>query len=180
VLSLPALVLTRVAGPNVGTLRADRLVELDGPSLRIGIYPSDIAISGPADERRRARAAIIRRLATAAAHLTTSSEAQAIEDRLDELARREAADVRPAGTGIRAAFAAIDRDMTDLAIDPDEWDILYRIRLQTERDILTGAVRGSEQPAAEPALADGVPFRAPAPGPEPAPVATVIEAPRTT
>ena len=38
VLSLPALILTRVAGPNVGTLRADRLVELDGPSLRIGIY----------------------------------------------------------------------------------------------------------------------------------------------
>ena len=70
--------------------------------------------------------------------------------------------------------------MTDLGIDPDEWDILYRIRLQTERDILVGAVYGSEQPAAEPALADGAPFRAPTPGPEPAPVGTVIEAPRTT
>lgn len=180
VLSLPALILTRIAGPNVGTLRADRLVELDGPSLRIGIYPSDIAISGPAEERRTARAAIIRRLATAAAHLTTSAEAQAIEDRLDELARRESADMRRTGAGIRATFAAIDRDMTDLAIDPDEWDILYRIRLQTERDSLVGAVYGSEEPAAEPALADGVPFRAPAPGPEPAPVGAVIEAPRTT
>ncbi len=75
---------------------------------------------------------------------------------------------------------SIDRDMTDLAIDPDEWDILYRIRLQTERDILVGAAYGSDQPAVEPALADGVHLRPPAPGPQPAPVATVIEAPHTT
>lgn len=180
VLSLPALILTRVAGPNVGTLRADRLVELDGPNLRIGIYPSDIAISGPAEDRRRARAAIIRRLATAAAHLTTSSEAQAIEDRLERLAERESADPRRAASGISARLAGIDRDMTDLAVDPDEWDILYRIRLQTERDALVGAVDGSDQPSAEPVFADGAHLRAPAPGTGPAPVATVIEAPHTT
>ena len=180
VLSLPALILTRVAGPNVGTLRADRLVELDGPSLRIGIYPSDIAISGPAEERRRARAAIIRRLATAAAHLTTSSEAQAIEDRLDELARGESAGVRRTRPRISATFTSIDRDMTDLAIDPDEWDILYRIRLQTERDILVGAVYGSEATGRRAGLGGRRAHRAPAPGREPAPVATVIEAPHTT
>ena len=88
--------------------------------------------------------------------------------------------MRRAQPGISATFAAIDRDMTDLAIDPDEWDILYRIRLQIERDILVGAALDPDRSAAEPALADGVHLRPRAPGPEPAPVATVLEAPHTT
>jgi hypothetical protein len=180
VLSLPALILTRIAGPNVRTLRADRLVELMGPSLRIGIYPSDIAISGPDEDRRRARAAVIRGLATAAAHLTTSSEAQAVEDRLDGLAQRASTGTGREGPGIRAAFAAIDRDMAELTIDPDEWDILYRLRLQTERDIVVGAGDGSEGAAAEPSMPASAPARVPAPARELASVATGIEAPPTT
>lgn len=137
VLSLPAMVLTAVAGPNVRKLRADRLVELVAPRLRIGIYPSDVAISGPSPERFRARAAIISRLATSAAHLTTSAEAQAVEDRLAQLAERDrgaVGDVR----GLRAALEDIDRTLFDLTIPPEEWDILYRIRVQVERDILAG------------------------------------------
>ena len=170
VLSLPAFVLAAVAGSNVRSLRPDRLIELDAPDLRIGIYPSDIAISGPDTERRSARAAIIRCLASAAAHLTTSSEAQAVEDRLDALLRRGSGEAGPDPVEVRAAFAAIDGDMAELPIDPDEWDILYRIRLQTERDILVGEVHGPVPPAAP------VPAGAGAPDREPAPVAGGLEA----
>jgi hypothetical protein len=169
VLSLPAYVLTAVAGSNVRTLRADRLAELDGHDLRIGIYPSDIAISGPDTRRRMARAAIIRSLASAAAHLTTSAEAQAVEDRLDQMLRHEASDAGRAQLGTRAAFAAIDRDMAELSIDPDEWDILYRIRLQTERDVLVGEVRDAAPTAVT------APARPVAATREPAP-ATGVEA----
>jgi len=86
VLTLPARLLTAVAGNKVRKLRPDRLIELRGPSLRVGVYPSDIAISGPVRERTRARAAILSRLATTAAHQTTSSEAQAVEDEILKVA----------------------------------------------------------------------------------------------
>ena len=57
VLTLPARVLTTFAGENVRKLRPDRLIELTGRGMRIGVYPSDIAISGKARDRTRARAA---------------------------------------------------------------------------------------------------------------------------
>ena len=92
VLSIPAWLLTRIAGPNVRKLRPDRLIELRNLSLRIGVYPSDLAISGPTHERTKARAAVLSGLTTSAAYLTTSAEAQAIEDRLERLGpRREMA-----------------------------------------------------------------------------------------
>jgi hypothetical protein len=137
-------------GGNVRKLRPDRLVELNRPSLRIGVYPSDIAISGTTRDRTRARAAILSRLATTSAHLTTSAEAQELEDQLAQVAG-------PGGTagpmpraGARAAFKAIDSRLLDLAVPTDEWDILYRLRLQIERDLLVGAKPGTAFPGHEP------------------------------
>lgn len=146
VLSVPALLLTSVAGGNVRKLRPDRLVELVGPRLRIGVYPSDIAVSGPSPDRDRARAAIVSRLATTAAHLTTSAEAQAFEDRLEAVAQRWPGIVPGQPSIVAAEFAALDRALIDLKVTTDEWDILYRLRLQIERDILTGVKPGTALP----------------------------------
>jgi hypothetical protein len=118
-----------------------------GEDLRIGIYPSDIAISGAAAARSRARSAIVSRLATTAAHLTSSAEAQAVEDRIEALVTRHA-DGGPGDTASqRADFDAIDRTLLDLPVSTDEWDILYRVRLQIERDLLLGAEPGTEFPS---------------------------------
>jgi hypothetical protein len=145
VLTLPAQILTRVAGENVRKLRPDRLVALTAEDLNVGVYPSDIAISGPTPVRTRARAAIVSRLATSSAHLTTSKEAQEVEDRLVKLAGESRA-VGGASKATRTAFEAIDATLLDLAVPTDEWDILYRIRLQIERDLLIGARPGTEFP----------------------------------
>jgi hypothetical protein len=142
VLTLPARLLTRVAGGNVRKLRPDRLVELRRPDLRIGVYPSDIAISGALRDRTRARAAILSRLATTSAHLTMSAEAQELEDRLEGVAM-PAGGVGPLPlANARAVFTAIDARLLDLAVPTDEWDILFRLRLQIERDLLAGAEPG--------------------------------------
>jgi hypothetical protein len=146
VLTMPARLLTAVAGSNVRKLRPDRLIELTRPDLRIGVYPSDIAISGATRDRTRARAALLSRLATTSAHMTTSAEAQEIEDRLGQLARPGGpAGGRP-GPETEAAFDAIDAQLLDLAIPTDEWDVLYRLRLQIERDLVIGAKPGTEFP----------------------------------
>ena len=155
VLTMPAWLISRVAGPNVRKLRPDRLRNLVMPDLRIGVYPSDIAISGPTHDRTRARAAIMSRFATTAAHLTTSAEAQEVEDLIEKLAKRGTASGPAAADVTRAAFVPIDRRLLDLAVPTAEWDILYRLRVQVERDLLTGSMPGtafSDHRSARPAL----------------------------
>lgn len=138
VLSLPALLLTSVSGRSVRKLRPDRLVELEAPDLRIGIYPSDLAISGPAHERARARAAIMSRLPTTGAYLTTSAEAQGVEDRLEHLTKRLGTEVGAPSSELAAELAVIDATLLDVPVPAEEWDILFRLRLRVERDALAG------------------------------------------
>jgi hypothetical protein len=150
VLTLPARILSRVAGPNVRNLRPDRLIVLTGSNLNVGVYPSDIAISGTVRRRTQARAAIVSRLVTASAHQTTSKEAQEVEDRLGEVARAGGRDAAVSSARARKEFDAIDKTLLDLEVPEDEWDILYRIRLQIERDLLVGAKPGTVFPGDEP------------------------------
>jgi hypothetical protein len=149
VLTLPARILSRVAGRNVRNLRPDRLIVLTGSNLNVGVYPSDIAISGTIRRLTRARAAIVSRLVTASAHQTTSKEAQEVEDRLGEVARPGGRDAAASSARARKEFEAIDETLLDLEVPTDEWDILYRIRLQIERDLLIGAKPGTVFPGDE-------------------------------
>src|SRR4029077_5216771 len=109
---------------------------------------SDIAISGPDPVRIRARAVIVSRLAKAAAYLTTSAATQAIEDRVQKLAAHFRTPIGAPAGEVAAALAAIDETLLELEIPTDEWDILYRSRLQVERDALAGSkTRGLPLPA---------------------------------
>ena len=150
VLTLPAQLLTRVAGSNVRQLRPDRLITLSAPDLNVGVYPSDIAISGAAAERTRARAAILSRLTWTSAHLTVSAEGREIEDQLAHLGAAGNTTGGRLGADARARFAAIDERLMALAVPTDEWDILFRLRLQVERDLLAGSGSGSVAPGPVP------------------------------
>ena len=155
-LSAPAWLLSKVAGPSVGKLRAERLVQLRNICLRIEMYPSDMAISGPTHERTKARVAILSGLTTTAAYMTATAEAQEIEARVIELASRAANDGKPTRATVAAEFGEIDKAMSELELAPEEWEVLYRLRLRVERDLLAGprprrttpAVRSAEQPEA--------------------------------
>jgi hypothetical protein len=140
VLSLPAWLLTRVAGSNVAKLRPDRLVELKGSKLRVGVYPSDVAISAPSPERGMARAAILMGLADTSAYLTTSAEAQSLEDLLGHVKERLTTSTSATPAEVAAECAEIDETLSDLKVPEDEWDILYRLRLQMERDVLVDLI----------------------------------------
>jgi hypothetical protein len=105
----------------------------------------DLLISGKPRLVARARAAMASRLTTSAAHLTISAEAQAIEDRLATLARPapETPDVpRRFDDAAAAEFAAIDEQLSTIEIPYEEWEVLYRQRLQVERDLRAGAMAG--------------------------------------
>ena len=131
VLLLPGRLLALVAGKHVEGLVPERLVELRGSSLDVTIYPSDIAISGADAERLRTRAVLMTRLVTAAAHATTHAESQKVEDRIEELVRSA-----PPAPKRDEELAALDATLARLDIPAEDWDILLRLRLQGERDLL--------------------------------------------
>ena len=143
-MSKPAKWLAAVAGRDSSTLVPDRMLQLRGDDLDVLIYPMDILIAGQPHAVARARAAMASRLTTSAAHLTVSAEAQAIEDRLAALARpKDGHDHRARFDDAAAAeFAAIDERLASMDVSYEEWEVLYRQRLQVERDLRAGAMAG--------------------------------------
>jgi len=145
-LAVPARLLGTVAGKGIGGLVPERLAQLLGPKLEVIVYPTDVAITGAGDAVARARAAIATRLTAAPAWLTTTAETQAVEDRIERLTSRFRAGRLPAADATRA-LAAIDHDLAALDVPYDEWEVLYRMRLQAERDLLRGIAPGDASPA---------------------------------
>jgi hypothetical protein len=123
VLTTPARLLARIAGRGIASLVPDRLVELRGPTVAVSVYPADLAITGAADAVARARALVARDTPADDAWFTTTKEAQKIEDRIAELERADPA------TRARS-LPGLDRDLLDLTIDQDTFEVLYRRRLQ--------------------------------------------------
>jgi len=150
-MSKPAKWLAAVAGRTSSSLVPDRMLRLRGKDLDILIYPMDILISGKPDDVTRARAAMASRLTTSAAHLTVTAEAQTIEDRLTALAKGSGdADHPPQFDEAAAAeFAAIDEALATIRVPYEEWEVLYRQRLQVERDLRAGAMAGEAVLGAE-------------------------------
>lgn len=123
VLTAPAKILVRVAGQGIGRMVPDRLIELRGPSVALSVYPADLALTGSKDAVAKARALVTRDIPSRDAWFTTTKEAQKIEDRLAAL---EDADVATR----EAQLPDIDRDLLNLTIDQDTFEVLYRRRLQ--------------------------------------------------
>jgi hypothetical protein len=144
-MSKPAQWLSAVAGAGSTSLVPERLIQLDGEDLDILIYPMDLLVSGKPELVNRARAAMASRLTTTAAYLTITAEAQAIEDRLATRGRPPSDDPerRPRYDEAAAAeFAAIDELLAEAPVEYEEWEVLYRMRLQVERDLRAGAMTG--------------------------------------
>lgn len=141
IISLPPRMLDAVAGRALGSLVPDRLMMLTGDDLEVLVYPSDVAISGSKLAMARARAAIAIELTESPAYLTTSAEAQRIEDAVATLAGRDGERLAP--TEWRRRLRELDPRIAKLAVPFDEWETAYRQRLQVERDLLAGEVEGA-------------------------------------
>ena len=143
-MSRPARWLAAIGGSTSSSLVPERMIQLHGPGLDILIYPMDLLISGKPELVARARAAMASRLTTSAAHLTVSAEAQAIEDRLAALGNGSGDTDHPPrfDDAAAAAFTEIDETLATLVVPYEEWEVLYRQRLQVERDLRVGAMAG--------------------------------------
>ena len=148
IISLPPRMLDAVAGRSLGSLVPDRLMMLVGGDLEVLVYPSDVAISGSKTAMARARAAIAIELTESPAYLTTSAEAQQIEDALAALAGHEGK--RLSSSEWRRRLRELDPRIAKLAVPFDEWETVYRQRLQVERDRIAEEVEVAHVQGAAP------------------------------
>jgi hypothetical protein len=142
VLAVPGRLLAAVAGPSIRSLVPERLQMLQADDLEVLIHQSDVAIAGSAGAMARARAAVASRLTATAAYRTTSKEAQTIEERLEALS----SEPLPAPDRISEELLTLDALLATVEVDDEEWEVLYRIRLQVERDLLVGRLPGTTFP----------------------------------
>ena len=154
VLEAPSRLLAAVGGESVRRLVPDRLVMLRAPGLEVTVHPSDVSMAGTKEAVARARAAVADRLTRTQAYLTASEEAQKIEDALREL--HDPAD--PTGRKeALATLATIDERLKQLTVPYEEWEVLYRQRLQVERDLMrAGTIEAEHEPSAVSRILDKV------------------------
>ena len=132
-LRFPTQLLAFFAGSAVGELVAKSLTRLYAPNLDVLLHPSDMVISGTTKEASRARAIIAENLTFTRAYLTWDKEANEIEDAL-----RRIFDSVQAGAGLDALarLSALEQRMHKLTMPYEEWEVLFRQKLQVERAAL--------------------------------------------
>jgi hypothetical protein len=115
---VPGRVLAALGGSRVRRLVPPRLWKLVRHDLEIAVHPTDLAVRGKQLTVSRAQAAIARELTFTDAYQTWGEDAHRIEDELARAARGDG-DLDDIGRRIEA-----------MAIDYEQWAVLYRLFLQ--------------------------------------------------
>lgn len=109
---------------------------LAADGLQIYAYATNVAVLGPMRKVHLARAALEREAPFLGAHLTWSEDSQRFEDALLDAGRH-----RGGIRVLRRRLGDIQADMDVASLNVDEWNVLYRLRLQVEA---RGAARAEQ------------------------------------
>lgn len=106
-------------------------MRLDANGLEIQAYATNVSILGPKEDAYRARAAIEKELAFSDAYLTWDAESQAFEDEMLKIHRAANGDIG----AVRRKLDRMQERMDVASFNSEEWNVLYRLRLQVEQDV---------------------------------------------
>lgn len=112
-------------------------VKLRAGRVEVSVFATNLSLVAPAADVYRLRAGLHKRVALSQAFLTWSEEPQRFET---ELMRVHADDELELSETI-SELEALQEEIDDAHIKSDEWDVLYRLRLQVERDAYESAAR---------------------------------------
>jgi hypothetical protein len=111
-------------------------------SLEIFAFATNVSIQGPKEEAYRVRSAMERELAFHNLYLTWNEEAQGFEDDLQRIRETAKGDLAV----LRSELDELQERIDVASLNLEEWNILYRLRLQLEQDV---ARRASEAAGSE-------------------------------
>jgi hypothetical protein len=113
-------------------------MRLRADGVEILAYATNVSIQGPKQAAYRIRAAMERELAFRNTYLTWNEESQGFEDDLQRLHESANGDVE----ALRAKLDEVQERIDVASLNSEEWNVLYRLRLQLEHDV---ARRASEK-----------------------------------
>jgi hypothetical protein len=142
--ALPAKILSLFGGKQAKRLVGDRLSLLAAPDLEVVLYPSDLVITGPEQKVTRAHAVLTDRLTVTKAHLTWDKESQELEDRLRRLVARAEQSRNGPSRELFDELYQIELALEKLHVAYEEWEVVYRQKLQAEA-LVVGGARGLER-----------------------------------
>ncbi len=100
--------------------------------LEIFAFATNVSIQGPKEDAYRVRAAFERELAFHNMYLTWNEEAQGFEDDLQRIHETANGDVAV----MRAELDEVQSRIDIASLNLEEWNILYRLRLQLEHEVM--------------------------------------------
>jgi len=103
-------------------------IRLVAGDLEVLAYSTNVSILGPPEPAYQARASVEREAAFHEAYLTWNADAQTLEDELVAAGNRANGDVDRLRRRLDRIQARIDR----ASLNSEEWNVLYRLRLQVE------------------------------------------------
>jgi len=112
----------------LGAIVRGEPMKLEAGEIELYAYATNISIQGPKEDTYRVRAAVERKLGFHGAYLTWNDHAQEIEESLLEAHRRADGDVER----LRERLDEIQETMDTASLNSEEWNVLYRRRLQIE------------------------------------------------
>ncbi len=139
-LTAPARLLRFFAGRAFSHRFPRRLEFLTGRNLDVVVNPNGITLQGHPDITARAHALVAEELTHSLAFQTTDPEAQRVEKEIKAVwAVLDTDPPRHAGSpALLARLAEIGRELTQLAVPFDEWEVVYREMLQLARALHGG------------------------------------------
>ena len=112
----------------LGAIVRGEPMRLAAGDLEIFAYATNISIQGPKEQTYRVRAAVERKLGFHDAYLTWNDEAQGLEAKLLDAHKQANGDVEE----LRRRLDEIQAEMDTASLNSEEWNVLYRRRLQVE------------------------------------------------
>ncbi len=129
-ISWPLRTLRYAAHHLLGSVVEGRPIRLRSGNVEVIVHATDVSITAPKRKAYRLRAAVERELAFSAAFLTWSEDSQRYEAELARLARARDGDLDQLVSDLDKLQERID----SASLKSDEWNVLYRLRLQVERE----------------------------------------------
>jgi hypothetical protein len=96
--------------------------------LEVLAYATNVAIHGPKERAYQVRAAVEREAAFCDAYLTWNEDAQDLEDELVAVAGEANGDI----DRLRRRLDRVQKRIDSASLNAEEWNVLYRLRLQVE------------------------------------------------
>lgn len=148
---VPPKILASLAGGGIERMVAENLAMLkskdESKPLEVVLYPSDLMVRGEPRRAANAQAVVVKQAAFLDAYLTWTKEGNELEDQLVAIWReQEHKSRRELSDDLVRDLLEFDQRLDDAKLTFDEWEVLYRERLQVTQALLEVMAGLAERP----------------------------------